>query len=408
MAVGHRTVGGDDGPAEIVGNVMVSLPAAPVIMAFPKYIFAPIQVTWRETADLVIPWRHSPYVHRHRAALIISRIQVVAGIFAVLIPLWIIVDAMAFDRWVWTSIAPLRLAAAGICLTLVWPRQIVDPRPAAVIMLICLLVMPPVFYLISVPIIAHASPVGISGFVRNLYEFLPYTVVAGLSIFPLTALEVLICWLVVFVAMIIGQLYQHMESWTTLAGPMWLLLLIGGTAVVSGMSQLQYMIALVRRVTFDPLTGALTRRAGAEMLDSQFRQSLQKDLPLTLAFVDIDRFKQINDSFGHDVGDQMLRHVALQLQNGLRQGDALIRWGGGRVSGGVGRDRSGRSGNGGESVGQTGVRGPARRPGGDGVHRGCRTDHRRRRRCERVDRDCRSPNVRGQNCRAQSGGVRAG
>jgi diguanylate cyclase (GGDEF)-like protein len=297
-------------------------------MAFPKYIFAPVQVTWQETADLVIPWRHSPYVHRHRAALIISRIQVIAGIFAVLIPLWIVVDSLSFDRWVWTAIAPLRLAAAGICLALVWPRQISDPRPAAVIMLACLLMMPPLFYLISVPIIVHASPEGISGFVRNLYEFLPYTVVAGLSIFPLTALEVITCWLVVFLTMVASQLYQHTESWTSLAGPMWLLLLIGGTAMVSGMSQLQYMIALVRRVTFDALTGALTRRAGSELLDSQFRHSLQKDLPLTLAFVDIDRFKQINDSFGHDVGDQMLRHVALQLHNGLRQGDALIRWGG--------------------------------------------------------------------------------
>ena len=297
-------------------------------MAFPKYIFAPVQVTWQETADLVIPWRHSPYVHRHRAALIISRIQVIAGIFAVLIPLWIVVDSLSFDRWVWTAIAPLRSAAAGICLALVWPRQISDPRPAAVIMLACLLMMPPLFYLISVPIIVHASPEGISGFVRNLYEFLPYTVVAGLSIFPLTALEVITCWLVVFLTMVASQLYQHTESWTSLAGPMWLLLLIGGTAMVSGMSQLQYMIALVRRVTFDALTGALTRRAGSELLDSQFRHSLQKDLPLTLAFVDIDRFKQINDSFGHDVGDQMLRHVALQLHNGLRQGDALIRWGG--------------------------------------------------------------------------------
>jgi diguanylate cyclase (GGDEF)-like protein len=297
-------------------------------MAFPKYIFAPIQVTWRETADLVIPWRHSPYVHRHRAALIISRIQVIAAIFAILIPLWIIVDALAFDRWVWTAIAPLRLASAALCLALVWPRRINDPRPAAVIMLICLLIMPPLFYLISVPIIAHASPDGISGFVRNLYEFLPYTVVAGLSIFPLTALEVMACWLVVFLAMLAGQLYEHMESWTTLAGPMWLLLLIGGTAMVSGMSQLQYMIALVRRVTFDALTGALTRRAGAELLEGQFRHSLQNEVPLTLAFVDIDRFKQINDSFGHDAGDQMLRHVALQLHNGLRQGDTLIRWGG--------------------------------------------------------------------------------
>ena len=297
-------------------------------MVFPKYIFAPIQISWRETADLVIPWRHSPYVHRHRASLIISRIQVVSAIFAVLIPLWILVDAMAFERSVWTAIAPLRLISAAIFVALAWPRQIDDPRPMALVMLVATMLVPPVFYLISVPIIAHADQSGMSGFVRNLYEYLPYTVVAGLSIFPLTALEVGGCWLGVFLTMVAVELFAHQRDWITLAGPLWLLLLIGGTAMVSGMSQLQYMIALVRRVTFDSLTGALTRRAGAELLDAQFRHCLQNDLPLTVAFVDIDRFKQINDGFGHEAGDQVLRTVAKQLQRGLRQGDALIRWGG--------------------------------------------------------------------------------
>ncbi len=297
-------------------------------MVFPKYIFAPIQVTWRETADLVIPWRHSPYVHRHRASLIISRIQVVAAVFAVLIPLWIVIDAIAFERSIWMAIAPLRLISAAIFVALAWPRQIDDPRSMAVVMLVATMLVPPVFYLISVPIIAHADPNGISGFVRNLYEYLPYTVVAGLSIFPLTALEVAACWLGVFLTMVAVELFMHQRDWITLAGPLWLLLLIGGTAMVSGMSQLQYMIALVRRVTFDTLTGALTRRAGAELLDAQFRHCIQNDLPLTVAFVDIDRFKQINDGFGHETGDQILRYVAKQLQRGLRQGDALIRWGG--------------------------------------------------------------------------------
>ena len=158
--------------------------------------------------------------------------------------------------------------------------------------------------------------------------YLPYTVVAGLSIFPLTALEVTVSWLGVFLTMLTVELLMHQRDWVSLAGPLWLLLLIGGTAMVSGMSQLQYMIALVRRVTFDPLTGAMTRRAGTEMLDAQFRHSLQHNVPLTIVFVDIDRFKQVNDGFGHETGDQVLRFLARQLQRGLRQGDALIRWGG--------------------------------------------------------------------------------
>ena len=221
-------------------------------MRLPKNIFAPVQITWRETADLVIPWRHSPYVYRHRASLIISRIQVVSAVFAVLIPLWIVVDAMAFERSIWLAIVPLRLSAAVIFGVLAWPREVADPRRAATLMLVVTLLVPPVFYLISVPIIAHADPNGMSGFVRNLYEYLPYTVVAGLSIFPLTALEVTLGWLGVLLTMLTVELFMHQRDWVSLAGPLWLLLLIGGTAMVSGMSQLQYMIALVRRVTFDP------------------------------------------------------------------------------------------------------------------------------------------------------------
>ena len=298
------------------------------MMVFPKNIFAPIQITWREAADLVLPWRHSPYVRRHRASLIISRIQVVSAVFALLIPLWIIVDALAFEPAVWTAIAPLRLVAAVIFLALAWPRQIDDPRSSALVMLVVMLLVPPVFYVISLPIISTVDPVGVAGFVRNLYEFLPDTVVAGLSLFPLTALEVALYWLAEFISMVGVELFIHQRDWISLAGPLWLLLLLGGTAMVSGMSQLQYMIALVRRVTFDPLTGALTRRAGAELLEGQFRHSLQNGLPLTVAFVDIDRFKQVNDGYGHDTGDRVLRHVARQLQRGLRQGDALVRWGG--------------------------------------------------------------------------------
>ncbi|MEI8395330.1 MAG: diguanylate cyclase [Rhodospirillaceae bacterium] len=275
-----------------------------------------------------MPWRLSPYVHCHRAALIISRTQVVAALFAVLVPAWILVDMLALEHWMWLSIMPLRIVACIIFACLAWPRKVNDTVSFSRIILAGLVLLPPMFYLLSALIIADAGKTGFTGFVRDLYQYLPFTVVAVLCIFPLTALEVLGCWLVVFVVMVGGERIFFERDWVSLAGPLWLLMLIGGTAMVSGMSQLQYMIALVRRVTFDTLTGALTRRAGLEMLEAQFRHGLQSESPLTLAFVDVDRFKQVNDGFGHECGDQVLRKVVQQFQRGLRQGDAVIRWGG--------------------------------------------------------------------------------
>ncbi len=49
---------------------------------------------------------------------------------------------------------------------------------------------------------------------------------------------------------------------------------------------------------------------------------------LSLIFIDIDHFKKVNDTYGHDVGDQVLREVAKTIQKNLRTGDTVTRWGG--------------------------------------------------------------------------------
>ncbi len=67
----------------------------------------------------------------------------------------------------------------------------------------------------------------------------------------------------------------------------------------------------------------------------QFQEHLQRalqhphsDRRLALLFVDLDDFKQVNDAFGHDIGDSLLQQVAKRLQQALRQGDLVARWGG--------------------------------------------------------------------------------
>ncbi|MDD5249328.1 MAG: methyl-accepting chemotaxis protein [Rhodocyclaceae bacterium] len=87
-------------------------------------------------------------------------------------------------------------------------------------------------------------------------------------------------------------------------------------------------VALLRQASHDPLTGALTRRSGVEILDLYFRLACDQDAPLSVLFIDADSFKSINDQFGHEAGDQALKNIAAQLQVLLRQADALIRWGG--------------------------------------------------------------------------------
>ena len=117
-------------------------------------------------------------------------------------------------------------------------------------------------------------------------------------------------------------------DWPSFAGAFWLLALITGVSNLAGMSQLAFMIALVRQAIRDPLTGVFSRRSGEETLELQFTIAKRSMAPLSIAFVDLDHFKSVNDSFGHEAGDSVLKSAAMSIGQQLRRGDMLVRWGG--------------------------------------------------------------------------------
>ena len=78
----------------------------------------------------------------------------------------------------------------------------------------------------------------------------------------------------------------------------------------------------------DSLTGCNNRRYGLEMLDRQIKLSHRSKSPLLLAFLDIDGFKAINDTFGHEEGDKVLKEVVKLLKSTLREIDVVCRMGG--------------------------------------------------------------------------------
>ena len=84
----------------------------------------------------------------------------------------------------------------------------------------------------------------------------------------------------------------------------------------------------VSEANLDPLTKAGSRRFGEELLTSEFEKfQIGEPSPDILMF-DIDSLKQINDTYGHSAGDLVIRSVAEAVQNGIRSGDVLLRWGG--------------------------------------------------------------------------------
>ncbi len=78
----------------------------------------------------------------------------------------------------------------------------------------------------------------------------------------------------------------------------------------------------------DPLTGLLNRRAMENALKREFARAKRYLLPMSLVFMDLDHFKKINDTYGHDYGDDLLRFVASSLTEMARESDIIARFAG--------------------------------------------------------------------------------
>lgn len=79
---------------------------------------------------------------------------------------------------------------------------------------------------------------------------------------------------------------------------------------------------------YDFLTGLPNRTLFTERLQQSLTRRKRTPTPLGVMFIDLDRFKAINDTLGHEAGDQLLQHVARQLQDCLREQDTVARLGG--------------------------------------------------------------------------------
>jgi len=78
----------------------------------------------------------------------------------------------------------------------------------------------------------------------------------------------------------------------------------------------------------DPLTGLPNRRYIESFLNSKMNEFFSLGIPFGVAFMDIDKFKEFNDNYGHDVGDEVLKMVAKTFRGVVRSNDLIGRWGG--------------------------------------------------------------------------------
>ena len=98
--------------------------------------------------------------------------------------------------------------------------------------------------------------------------------------------------------------------------------------MLTGVTINAYQRRLEKLASTDKLTGLYNRQAFDTILDLAVREARRRKTPLSLIMFDIDRFKLVNDSYGHLPGDEVLKHIVRTSEHQVRESDTLCRWGG--------------------------------------------------------------------------------
>lgn len=83
-----------------------------------------------------------------------------------------------------------------------------------------------------------------------------------------------------------------------------------------------------KETTIDALTGALNRKSGEDFLSTTFQQFQRGEQSPLIMMLDLDNFKKTNDTYGHDVGDEVLKRTTKEILKNIRSSDKFFRWGG--------------------------------------------------------------------------------
>lgn len=272
--------------------------------------------------DTLTSLPHSKDFTYARADYLRSRVWVIGLIFLALMPLWIAVDFLQLPESALQYAIPGRIAMGLVLIAmLVLTRRNHTSVLLARLSAGVLLGMPAAFYTLVLLVMPAGGEHSLIG-----YSFIPYMLIAMLSVFPFTLLESAVAGMGMLLLQLLSQ--QVTGSWWTAAGlqESWLLAALLVITLTANYFHLGLLLRLYREATHDPLTGLLNR--GALIRNMEQFVHLRPRPDLSLLMIDLDHFKQVNDTYGHSIGDVVLRDFAKELRQAVRQDDIVARYGG--------------------------------------------------------------------------------
>jgi len=274
--------------------------------------------------DIFSGFYHTKDFKDSRAEDIRIRLRFLVFFFALAVPAYAVVDYFTLTHEHFTEIAMARglLSLVHIIVLLISLRTLSILQVNTLLVVDILAVA--LFYSASIYILHSGSgelaPLG--------YTFMPLLIIVMLGLFPLTLSSSLLIMSVVIgsylgLQMVLDRLISK-ES----LDMMFLSLLFMGIVLWLQSGQLLMMLKLYRESTRDVLTGLINRRVLMKFLADEATQNEEHGRCFSVLMADIDRFKLINDTYGHFTGDLVLKAVSRMMENELRLGDIVARFGG--------------------------------------------------------------------------------
>ncbi|MDD1783714.1 GGDEF domain-containing protein [Enterovibrio sp. ZSDZ35] len=268
--------------------------------------------------------RHAASFNTTRATYLRSRIIALCYTWSILCFVWIPVDLLFVD-------APngilfsLRLVLVASLLFVVRFLQSRNSLHACRMALGSIVISMNIFYLAANHVLGYPHSINS---ITYCYTLLPFVQVVMLTIFPLTIRESFNLMIVTALT----QVYVDVQSGALLTldtfALYWIQTVIGILVIWAQTSKLHMMMRLYRHATLDPLTGVYNRRMLLTLAKRDFENTRTKSRPYSVLLMDLDRFKRVNDRYGHSAGDLVLKGFTSAVQPALRKSDIFGRYGG--------------------------------------------------------------------------------